>query len=128
MHQSTIPGWPVNSHGAAGRTPAAKRFILNFSAETLTKFNSGAYRNVSTSTLGKNASANMANNCMFAADPATREFRSFLIGPKGSEITGVDLTPEYKTMFVNIQHPGESPSERADPQNTTAISSWPDAD
>jgi len=83
---------------------------------------------VSTSTLGKNAYANMTNNCMFAADPATREFRRFLIGPKGCEITGVDLTPDYKTMFVNIQHPGESPSERADPQNTTAISSWPDAD
>jgi secreted PhoX family phosphatase len=29
-------------------------------------------------------------------------------------------------MFVNIQHPGESPSERADPANPSAISSWPD--
>jgi len=81
---------------------------------------------ISTSTLGKNAYANMPNNCMYAADPTTREFRRFLIGPRGCEITGVDLTPDYRTMFVNIQHPGESPSERADPANLTAISSWPD--
>lgn len=82
---------------------------------------------ISTSTLGKNAYANMPNNCMYAADPTTREFRRFLIGPKGCEVTGIDITPDYKTMFVNIQHPGESPSERADPNNPTAISSWPDA-
>jgi secreted PhoX family phosphatase len=28
-------------------------------------------------------------------------------------------------LFVNIQHPGESPSERANPDQPTAISSWP---
>lgn len=82
---------------------------------------------VSTSALGKGAYANMPNNCMYAADPTTREFRRFLIGPKGCEVTGIDITPDYKTMFINIQHPGESPSERADPANPTAISSWPDA-
>lgn len=82
---------------------------------------------VSTSTLGKNAYSGMPNNCMFAADPVTREFRRFLIGPKGCEITGVDLTPDNTTMFVNIQHPGESPSERADPKHPAAISAWPDA-
>lgn len=83
---------------------------------------------ISTNTLGKGAYAEMPNNCMYAADPVSREFRRFLIGPKGCEITGVDLTPDHKTMFVNIQHPGESPSERSDPANPTAISSWPDAE
>jgi secreted PhoX family phosphatase len=29
-------------------------------------------------------------------------------------------------MFVNIQHPGETPSERADPANPAQISAWPD--
>lgn len=82
---------------------------------------------ISTSTLGKGAYANLPNNCMYAADPVTREFRRFLIGPKGCEVTGVDITPDYTTMFVNIQHPGETPSERSDPQNPTAISSWPNA-
>jgi hypothetical protein len=28
-------------------------------------------------------------------------------------------------MFVNIQHPGESPSERTDPGKETALSHWP---
>jgi len=29
-------------------------------------------------------------------------------------------------MFINIQHPGESPSERSDPANPRRISNWPD--
>jgi secreted PhoX family phosphatase len=29
-------------------------------------------------------------------------------------------------MFVNIQHTGESPSERSDPDNPRRISNWPD--
>ncbi|SFF44781.1 hypothetical protein SAMN04488120_104189 [Fontimonas thermophila] len=33
--------------------------------------------------------------------------RRFLVGVPGCEITGVELTPDAKTMFVNIQHPGE---------------------
>ena len=33
--------------------------------------------------------------------------RRFLVGPKGCEITGVTLTPDHRTLFVNIQHPGE---------------------
>lgn len=33
--------------------------------------------------------------------------RRFFVGPKGCEITGITLTPDYKTLFVNIQHPGE---------------------
>ncbi|MES0873489.1 PhoX family protein [Sinimarinibacterium thermocellulolyticum] len=33
--------------------------------------------------------------------------RRFLVGPRGCEITGVDMTPDYRTMFVNVQHPGE---------------------
>jgi secreted PhoX family phosphatase len=40
-----------------------------------------------------------------AATEAT--VRRFLVGPKESEVTGIVLTPDNKTMFVNIQHPGE---------------------
>jgi hypothetical protein len=32
--------------------------------------------------------------------------RRFLTGPWGQEITGVITTPDQKTMFVNVQHPG----------------------
>lgn len=33
--------------------------------------------------------------------------RRFLVGPKECEITGIDSTPDGRTIFVNIQHPGE---------------------
>ena len=29
-------------------------------------------------------------------------------------------------MFVNIQHPGETASERSDPAQPFTVSSWPD--
>ncbi len=45
-------------------------------------------------------------NQMLAADPRTGEVRRFLTGPWGQEVTGVITTPDQKTMFVNLQHPG----------------------
>lgn len=50
--------------------------------------------------------AGQGNNQMLAADPATGGIRRFLYGPKGCEVTGITWTPDMKTMFVNIQHPG----------------------
>ena len=50
----------------------------------------------------------IGNNMMLAADPRTGETRRFLTGPRGCEITGVVTTPDQRTMFVNVQHPGES--------------------
>jgi uncharacterized protein len=81
---------------------------------------------ISTSALGKGEYTSIPNNCMLAADIATGEIRRFLVGPRGCEVTGCIATPDMKTMFVNIQHPGETASERSDPKNPTAISSWPD--
>lgn len=81
---------------------------------------------VSTSVLNTGDYANMGNNQMLAADPRTGEVRRFLTGPKGCELTGVVTTPDGTTMFVNIQHPGETASERSDPANPTAVSAWPD--
>ncbi|TLX54562.1 dTDP-glucose 4,6-dehydratase [Stutzerimonas nosocomialis] len=37
------------------------------------------------------------------------ELRRFFIGPNGSEVTGIAYTPDYTSMFVNIQHPGNWP-------------------
>jgi secreted PhoX family phosphatase len=69
---------------------------------------------------------NLGNNMMLAADPKSGEVRRFLVGPKGCEVTGVAMTPDAKTMFVNIQHPGEPASDISDPSDPIAISSWPD--
>lgn len=48
------------------------------------------------------------NNSLLCADPKTREIRRFMVGPKECEITGIAFTPDHRTMFVNVQHPGES--------------------
>lgn len=80
---------------------------------------------ISGSVLNKGDYANIGNNQMLAADVGTGAIRRFLTGPQGCEVTGVVTTPDGKTMFVNIQHPGETAGERSDPAQPTAVSSWP---
>ena len=60
------------------------------------------------------------NNQMLVADPVTRQIKRFLVGPTDCEVTGISATPDMKTLFVNIQHPGD----RSTPGNFT--SHWPD--
>lgn len=81
---------------------------------------------VSTGAMHKGDYTFLGNNQMLAADITTGEIRRFLTGPAGCEITGITATPDGRTMFVNIQHPGESPSERSDPKLPKAVSNWPD--
>ena len=81
---------------------------------------------VSTTTIDAGAYAGFGHNQMLCADPATRETRRFLVGPKQCEITGVFVTPDERTMFVGIQHPGEPNSELTDPTNPRAVSNFPD--
>ena len=64
---------------------------------------------------------NIGGNMMVCADPATGETRRFLTGPNKCEVTGVTMTPDGKTMFVGVQHPGED----AVYTNPTAFSNWP---
>jgi secreted PhoX family phosphatase len=45
--------------------------------------------------------------------------RRFLVGPKECEITGIHSTPDGRSLFVNIQHPGEN----GNPASMT--SNWP---
>ena len=66
------------------------------------------------------ASGPFGNNQMLVADPVTRQLKRFLVGPPDCEVTGVVTTPDMKTMFVNIQHPGD----RSTP--TSFTSHWPD--
>lgn len=83
---------------------------------------------VSTSTINAGAYAGFGHNQMLCADPVTRETRRFLVGPRQAEITGVFVTPDEKTMFVGIQHPGEPNNELSDPNNPKAVSTWPEGD
>jgi secreted PhoX family phosphatase len=43
------------------------------------------------------------------------------VGPTECEITGVDTTPDGRTLFVGIQHPGENGTPAA------PSSHWPDS-
>jgi secreted PhoX family phosphatase len=81
---------------------------------------------MSSTAMGKGEFARLGNNMMLAADPKTGEVRRFLVGPPGCEVTGATTTPDGRTMFINIQHPGETPSERSDPTNPRRYSNWPD--
>ena len=51
--------------------------------------------------------AGHGNNQMLLGDPTTGEIRRFLTGPKQAEITGLTWSPDRRTMFVGVQHPGE---------------------
>jgi secreted PhoX family phosphatase len=69
--------------------------------------------------------AQFGNNQMLAADPRTGEIRRFLTGPVGQEITGVCMTPDQRTMFVGVQHPGATTTPE-DHAGGRAVSHWPD--
>jgi secreted PhoX family phosphatase len=66
-----------------------------------------------------------ANDGVYVVDtegPDRGRSRLFLSGPAGSEICGPAFTPDYRTFFVAIQHPGEGKgSTFAQP-----ASRWPD--
>lgn len=53
------------------------------------------------------AFAGQGNNQMLAGDPVTGEIQRFMVGPKECEVTGMTWSPDRRTMFVGIQHPGE---------------------
>jgi uncharacterized protein len=64
---------------------------------------------------------NIGANCMVCADPNSGEVRRFLTAPPRAEVTGMAMTPDGRTLFVGIQHPGED-STAAAPQQ---FSAWP---
>ena len=70
--------------------------------------------------------ARVGNNQMLACDVRSGQIRRFLTAPTNSEVTGVTWTPDGRTMFLNIQHPGETPSDRSDPAQPRRFSNWPD--
>ena len=66
------------------------------------------------------ASGPFGHNQMLVADPRSGEVKRFLTGPIGAEVTGISATPDFRTLFVNIQHPGEGSTA------SNLLSSWPD--
>jgi secreted PhoX family phosphatase len=63
------------------------------------------------------------NNAMLVADPDTGLIKRFFTGVPGCEVTGVISTPNGRTLFANLQHPGE---QGALLPGSKWSSSWPD--
>ncbi|BAZ94772.1 phosphatase [Thiohalobacter thiocyanaticus] len=47
------------------------------------------------------------NNQLLVADINSGELRRLFTGVSGCEVTGIAVTPDRRTLFVNIQHPGD---------------------
>ncbi|MFD1786582.1 alkaline phosphatase PhoX [Sphingomonas floccifaciens] len=71
---------------------------------TVTNFNAAGASTTTTTIVGKTPGASL---------------KRFLVGPVQCEVTGVDSTPDGRTLFVNIQHPGE------DGSISNITSNWP---
>jgi hypothetical protein len=83
---------------------------------------------IGSAALNQGEMARLGNNQMLACNPVSGEMRRFLTGPRRCEITGAAWTPDGRTMFVNVQHPGEPTGERSDPADPRKFSNWPDFD
>jgi secreted PhoX family phosphatase len=81
---------------------------------------------VHSSQLNQGEFKRIGNNQMLVCDTSSGEVKRFLTGPNMCEITGLSFSPDGTTLFINVQHPGESPSDRGDPKNPNQHSSWPD--
>ena len=57
--------------------------------------------------------------------PTASTLKRFYVGPFDCEVTGLCETPDGKTIFINIQHPGDgtTAADLADPTKYT--SQWP---
>ncbi len=47
------------------------------------------------------------NDQLLVADSVTKEIRRLFTGVRSCEVTGITVTPDRRTMFVNLQHPGD---------------------
>lgn len=121
----TLAGDPDNSVGLNGGNTVGDTFAC---PDAVTVDDDGRIwigTDMFSAEMGVGAYANLRNNMLLAADPDTREFRRFLVAPAGSEVTGITFTPDRRTMFVDIQHPGEPPTIFTN-QLADVLCNWPD--
>ena len=53
----------------------------------------------------------------------TGDVYQFASAPVEAELTGPAFTPDGKTLFLSVQHPGEETEDKKEPTST-----WPDGD
>ncbi|HGW3735574.1 TPA: PhoX family phosphatase [Acinetobacter baumannii] len=69
---------------------------------------------------GGTATTSNGQQTITGAKVTDATLRRFLVGPKQCEITGIAMTPDYKSIFINVQHPCEDSPSYAKPE-----SNWP---
>jgi secreted PhoX family phosphatase len=70
-------------------------------------------------TITNQSSQGTGTQTTFVGRTPGTSLRRFLVGPVECEVTGIDSTPDGRTIFVGIQHPGEDGTPDA------PTSSWP---
>ena len=73
---------------------------------------------------GVGPDGDFGQNQMLVAETDTGRIRRFLAGPNDCEVTGIIMTPDRRTLFINIQHPGDSTSA-GDAGLQDYASNWP---
>jgi secreted PhoX family phosphatase len=85
----------------------------------------GAKNTVDNSMVVSGASVAGKQDTFIGAALGEAKLRRFLVAPKGAEVTGITETADGKTLFVNIQHPGENTPAIGTASTFTFESQWP---
>jgi secreted PhoX family phosphatase len=72
-----------------------------------------------------NATSTAAQKTFVGGILGESRLRRFLVAPRGAEVTGLTETADGKTLFVNIQHPGENTAALGTSSDFTYESQWP---
>lgn len=78
---------------------------------------------ISSSSLNKGIYSSFMNNGLFViptSGPSKGHALQFASGPNDCELTGPFFTPDEKTLFLSVQHPGENTTDLSNP-----TSLWP---
>lgn len=70
----------------------------------------------------------MLNDTLFAVPSSGSQrgnVQPFLSVPRGAEVCGPEFTPDFETLFVNVQHPGEGSAGPDNPQSLWPDGVWP---
>jgi secreted PhoX family phosphatase len=79
---------------------------------------------ITTDRLNEGIYETFKNNGVFVMPAGhDRDVFQFASGPVESELTGPFFTPDGKTLFLAVQHPGEATEDVSEPTST-----WPDGD
>jgi secreted PhoX family phosphatase len=61
---------------------------------------------------------------MLVGNPESGEIARLVTAPKGAEVTGLTGSPDGKTAFISIQHPGRSWPDNKGLPPSAVISVW----